>query len=146
MPHSTPSMSLWKLAGHPSRPIDEVIQWNCPRLGIVNAVSGCDCSSSCICQNPEVRSKVENIVQLALTMSPMHSLISFMEYLSICKWRLSCHKSWTILRPWPCFFGTQKMGEFLADHDRVKMPSFNHSSSVFLMNRLCSSGSLNCFQ
>ncbi len=26
----TPSISLWKLAGQPSSPMGEVIQWNCP--------------------------------------------------------------------------------------------------------------------
>ena len=55
----TPSMSLWKLAGQPSRPIGDAIQWNWPLPGIVKAVSCCDLSSNCICQNPEVRSRVE---------------------------------------------------------------------------------------
>jgi len=41
-------------------------------------------SSGCmgICQNPEVRSMVVKIVEPALPMSPMHSEMSFMEYLS----------------------------------------------------------------
>ena len=39
----------------------EVIQWNCPRFGIVKAVKGCDSGSSFICQNPEVRSRVVNM-------------------------------------------------------------------------------------
>ena len=61
----------------------EVTQWNCPFPGIVKAVSGWDFSSSFICQNPEVRSRVEKMVELALPMSLMHSVISFMEYLSM---------------------------------------------------------------
>ena len=36
-----------------------------------------------ICQKPEVRSMVVKMVELALPMSLMHSLTSFMEYLSV---------------------------------------------------------------
>jgi hypothetical protein len=49
----------------------------------VNAVSGYDSSSSFICQNPKVRSSVEKMDKFALPMSPIHSFISFMEYLLI---------------------------------------------------------------
>jgi hypothetical protein len=60
----------------------EVIQWNCPLFGMVNAVRGVDAGSSFIYQNPEVRSSIEKMDELALPMSLMHSLISFMKYLS----------------------------------------------------------------
>jgi hypothetical protein len=43
----------------------EVIQWHCPQFGIVKAVKGCDSGSSFICQNPEVRSKVVKMDELA---------------------------------------------------------------------------------
>jgi len=46
-------MSRWKLAGHPSSPMGDVIQWNWPLPGMVKAVSFCESSSNCICQNPE---------------------------------------------------------------------------------------------
>jgi hypothetical protein len=61
----------------------EVIEWNCPLFGIVNAVRGYDSGSSFICQNLEVKSSVENMDELALPMSHMHVLISIMEYLSM---------------------------------------------------------------
>jgi hypothetical protein len=51
---------------------------------MVKAVSGWDFSSSFICQNPEV----EKMPELALPMSLMHSVISFMEYLSMCEFWL----------------------------------------------------------
>ncbi len=107
---STPSIKGWKLAGQPSRTIGDVIQWYCPWPEIANAVRCCDFSSSCICQNPDITSRVEKRVELALPMSPIHSVISFMEYLSM--WELfSSRKSWTTRKPWPCFLGTQKIGE-----------------------------------
>jgi hypothetical protein len=46
-------------------------------------------------------------------MSPMHSVISFMEYLSIWEFWLSSLTSCTMRSPWPCFFGTQKMSELV---------------------------------
>jgi hypothetical protein len=49
----------------------------------VKAVRFWDFSSSYICQKPDVRRSVEKIVEFALPMSPMHSVISFMEYLSM---------------------------------------------------------------
>ncbi len=61
-------MSLCKLAGQPKRPIGDVIQWNWPLPGMVKAVNFCESLSSCICQNPEVRSKVVKIVESALQM------------------------------------------------------------------------------
>jgi hypothetical protein len=54
----------------------DVIQCNCPLPGMVKAVNFCESSSSCICQNPEVRSNVVKMVESALPMSPMHSVIS----------------------------------------------------------------------
>jgi hypothetical protein len=76
-------MSHWKEAGHPRSPMGEVIQWNWPFPRIAKAVSGCDVSSNFICQNPKVRSSVEKIFEFAHPMSPIHSVISFMEYLSM---------------------------------------------------------------
>ncbi len=76
-------MSLWKLAGQTNSPIGDVIQWNWPLPGMVKAVNFCESLSSCTCQNPEVRSKVVKIVELALPMLPMHSVISFIEYLAM---------------------------------------------------------------
>jgi len=99
-----PSPYCWKLAGHPRRPIGEVTQWYCPLPGMVNAVRGWESSSNCICQKPEVRSRVEKMVEFARPMSPMHSVISFMLYLSMCKWLFSSLKSCTIRRPRPCFW------------------------------------------
>jgi hypothetical protein len=37
---STPSMRHWNEAGHPSGPIRDVIQWNCPLPGMVKAMRG----------------------------------------------------------------------------------------------------------
>jgi len=51
---------------------------------MVKAVSGWDFSSIFICQNPEV----QKMLELALPMSLMHSVISFMEYLSMCEFWL----------------------------------------------------------
>ncbi len=67
----------------------EVTHANCPFPGIVNAVSGCESLSSFICQNPDVKSSVEKMVEFALPMSPMHSVISCMLYLSMWEWLLS---------------------------------------------------------
>jgi len=80
---STASMSRWKLAGQPSKPIGEVTHANWPFPGMVKAVRGCESSSNFICQKPEVKSSVEKMVEFALPMSPIHSVISFMLYLSM---------------------------------------------------------------
>jgi len=145
-PHSTCSINCWKLAGHPSWIMGDMIQWNWSHPGIMNAVNGCNSSSSFICQNLEVRSSDKKIVELACPLSQMHSLISFMEYLSVCEWRLSCRKSWIIWIPWPCFLGTQKMGELYREQDFLTTLSLSHSSRVWSMNWLCASSSLNCLQ
>jgi hypothetical protein len=100
-----------KRGWEPSSPIGEVTQWNCPVPSIVKAVSGWDFSFSFICQNPEVRSSIEKMLEFALPMSLMHSVISFIEYLSMWEFWLSSWKSCTIRSPCPCFFGTQKIGE-----------------------------------
>ncbi len=93
----TPSIKRWKLAGQPRSPIGDVIQWYCPFPGIVNAVRGWDFSSRCICQNPEVRSRVEKIVEFALPMSPMHSVSLRIEFCNKYKiyhyWMLCCPDS-----------------------------------------------------
>jgi hypothetical protein len=65
-----PSINLWKLAGQSRSPIGEVIQWYWPLPAMVKALSGCDFLSSCICQKPDVKSKVEKIVEFARPMSP----------------------------------------------------------------------------
>jgi hypothetical protein len=93
MLQSSPSMSRWILAGQPNSPVGDVIQWNWPLPGMVKAVSFCESSSNCICQNPEVRSSVVKMVESALLMSPMHSVISFIEYLSMWEFWLSSLKS-----------------------------------------------------
>ncbi len=129
-PWRTCSISFWKLAGHPSSPIGELIKWKCPLIGMVKAVRGCDSGSSFICQNPEVRFIVVKMDEFALPMSPIHSLISFMEYLLMWECWLSCLKSWTILSPWPCFLGTQKIGELYGEFDWRTNPNFSHSSRL----------------
>jgi hypothetical protein len=123
-------MIHWKEAGQPRSPIGDVIQWNWPFPGMVKAVSGCDCLYSFICQDPEVRSKVEKIRELARPMSPMHSVISFMEYFSIWEFWFNSRKSCTIQSPWPCFFGTQKIGELYSESDLWTTPNFSHFSRV----------------
>ncbi len=42
MSRSTPSMSLWKLAGQHKSPIGDVIQWNWPLPGMVKAINFCE--------------------------------------------------------------------------------------------------------
>ncbi len=143
---SAPSISHWKEAGHPSNPMGEVIQWNCSLPGIVKAVKGWYFLSNFICQNPEVRSKVDKILEFARPMSPMHSVISFMEYLSMCEFSLSSRKSCTIRSPCPCSLGTQNIGELYRESDLRTTPSFNYSSRVCSMNWWWASVILNCFR
>jgi len=87
---------------------------------MVNAVSGCESGSSFICQNPEVRSSVKKIEELALPMSLMHSLISFMEYLSMCECWFSCQKSCTILHS-----QYQPLIQGLLDELKIRESRFN---------------------
>ena len=108
------STSLWKLAGHPNSPIGLTIHSNCPMPGTVNAVKCLDCSSSGICQKPDVRSSVVKMVDPALPMSPMHSLMSFIEYLSSKEFAFNSLKSWTTLRL-PSFLGTMNNGLLYLD-------------------------------
>ena len=138
------SIKLWKLAGHPSKPIGEVIHSNCPSPWIVKAVAGFEFSSKSICQNPDVRSNVEKIVNLAQAMSPMHLLISFIEYLFMYECLFNSLKSWTIPRP-PSFFGTQNTGLLYNDWDLWMTPKFNYSVIFSSINGLWASGILNCF-
>ncbi len=86
-------MSRWKLAGQPSKPMGEVILWKCPFPGIVKAVSFCESSSSCICQNPQVSSSMVMMVELAWLMSLILSAISFIEYLSLWEFWFNSRKS-----------------------------------------------------
>jgi hypothetical protein len=81
-PLSTVSINLWNEAGQPNKPIGDVTNSNCPTPGMVKAVNFLCLGSNGICQNPDVKSKVEKIVDPDRPISPMHSLISFIEYLS----------------------------------------------------------------
>jgi hypothetical protein len=74
---STDSMSHWKLTGQPISPIGNMIQWHWPFTGMIKAVCCCESGSSCICQNPILRSKGETIVEFAHPMSSIHSIIFF---------------------------------------------------------------------
>jgi hypothetical protein len=69
------SISLWKLAGHPSSPIGIINHPYCQRPGNVKAIFGTEFECRGICQNPDLRSSVKKIVDLARSMSPMHSWI-----------------------------------------------------------------------
>jgi len=51
--------------------------------GTVKAVYGQALGCRIICQNAAVRSMVEKIVLLDQLILPIHSLMSFMEYLSV---------------------------------------------------------------
>ncbi len=123
-------MRSWKLAGHPNNPIGDIVLLNCPIPGTVNAVKCLLFSSKGICQNPEVRSSVEKIVDPALPISPMHSLIFFIEYLSSWLLGLNTLKSWTTLIP-PSFWGTRNMGLLYQDIEGWTMPSLSHSWTCF---------------
>ena len=66
----------------------------------------------CICQNPEVRSMVVKMLEFARPMSLMHSLTSFMEYLSV--WVL-CEASEILhdAQASPSFFGHTDDGGYV---------------------------------
>jgi hypothetical protein len=67
----------------------EVIEWNCPLPGMVNAVRFWESSSNCICQNPEVKSSVVKIMESACPMSQM--FIARLLYSSSCFcWEILC--------------------------------------------------------
>jgi hypothetical protein len=140
-----PSMSRWKLVGQLRRIMGEVIHWYCPWPGIVNTVSGWDFSSSCICQKPNVRSSIEKIVEFEQPMSPMHSVISFKEYLSMCEWLFNSRTSCTTQSPWPYFLGTQKIGELHNEFSHFTTHSLSHSSRDCSINVWWASRILNCF-
>jgi len=108
----------------------KVTQANYPLPGIVKAVKFFESSLNFICKIPEVKSSIE---KFALPMSPMHSVISFMLYLSICEWLLSSLKSWTILNPYPCFLGTRNRGELYREFVHLTTPKLSHSSNVASM-------------
>jgi hypothetical protein len=112
---STDSIRCWKLERQSNSPIGDVIQWYWPLNVMVNAVSCYGCGSSCISQNPDVRYSVSKIVELPHLMSPIHSAISFMEYLPMKEWLFSSQKSCTIWKTWPCFFGAKNIGELLKE-------------------------------
>ena len=121
----------WNDARHPSSPIGLVIHSNWPLPGTVKAVVWASSGCRGICQKLDVKSIVVKIVEPALPMSPMHSLISFIEYLSIWQWLFNSLKSCTILSPCPVFLGTQKIGELYRDCDCLTTPRFNHSCPWF---------------
>ncbi len=139
------SFILWKDAGQPNSPIGLMIHSNCPLPGIVKAVLWASFGCRGICQKPDVRSRVVKIVEFALTMSPIHSLISFMLYLSMWECSFSSLKSCTIFGPCPVFFGTQKIGELYIDCDLLTTPNLSLSVSNSSMKALCASGILYCF-
>ncbi len=106
-------------------PMELALAW------MVKAVNFCESSSSCICQNLEVRSKVVKIVESALQMFAntfgdfLHRVCVNMGVLVELPEFLNDPVSLALF-----FFGTQKMGEF----DLLTTPNFNHSSSVCSMN------------
>ena len=62
-------MRRWKEAGYPSKPMSEVTHSNCPWPWTVKAVRWLSFSSIGMLQNPEVRSMVAKMVDLASPMS-----------------------------------------------------------------------------
>ncbi len=145
MLRSTPSIGHWKLAGQPSNLIGDMIHWNWSWHGIAKAMSCCDFLSNCICQKPDVRSKVEKMVEFACPMSPMHSVISFIEYLSKSKWLLSSQNSCTTQSPSPWFLGTQKIGELYSELAHLTTLSWSHSSRDCSMKNWWASDIFICF-
>ena len=81
-PRHVSSIILWKEPGPPFSPMANTLYWYWPIPGTVKAVNCLDLASRGSCQKPEVRSMVEKMVDSDLPISPMHSLMSFMEYLS----------------------------------------------------------------
>ena len=126
MPLTTDSMSRWKLAGQPSRPIGEVTHWYWPMPGTVKAVYGRHLGSSNICQNPAVRSSVEKMWLPDRPICPIQPSMSCMEYLSTNVCLLSARKSCTSRTP-PVFFMTAKMGLLYLLRAASTTPSLIHS-------------------
>ena len=139
----TVSISLWKDEGLPSKPIGEVIHWNWPFPGRVKAVYGRDFGCSSICQNPAVKSIAVKMELPDFPISLMHSLTSFMEYLSTCVCAFRALKSCTRRTP-PFFFMTTNSGLLYFDLHGCTTPSFNHSATCFSTSSLWASGILNC--
>jgi hypothetical protein len=73
------------------------------------------------------------MVDFAIPMSPIYSLISFIEYLSMYEAMLSYLKLYTILRL-PSFFGTQTTGLLLDNWDL--WIRFKHSVTFSFRNGL----------
>jgi hypothetical protein len=80
----TISINLWNDPGAPSRPIGDAFYSICPNPGNVKAVYFRHSGFNIICQNPEVKSIVEKIVDPILPISSIHSWTSRIEYLSMC--------------------------------------------------------------
>ncbi len=97
--------------------------------------SRCVCGSSAwsgICQNSDVR---PSVVQ-------MHSLISFIECLSMWQSSVRSLKSWTICCPWRDFLRTQCISQQI--WCLTTLIIFRYSSSVSSMKSVCASGIRNC--
>jgi hypothetical protein len=118
------STRFWNEAGNSKSPNGLMIHSNCLKPDTVKAVKCFDCSSRGICQNPEVRSRVANMLDHVCQMSQIHSFMSFMEYLSSWLWSFNCLKSCTILRL-SSFFGTMNKGLLYLDLLGWMIPIFN---------------------
>jgi hypothetical protein len=103
------SIRHWKLAGQPSKPMGLVTHWNSPIPGTVKAVYGRALGCKIICQNPAVRLMVLKMALPDQPISPMHSLTSFIKYLSLYDWLVSAQISCTSLTL-PSFFIIANMG------------------------------------
>ena len=143
-PCTTFSISRWKLDGAPSRPIGVVTHWNWPFPGTVKAVYGLDLGWSSSCQNPAVKSMVVKRVEPDLPISPMHSVTSFIEYLSTKVSALRALKSCTNRIP-PFFFATAKRGLLNLLLVGWTTPILSHSATCFSTSTRWASGILNCF-
>ncbi len=144
-PQRTFSICLWKLAGHPSSPKGEVIQWNCPLLGMVKAVV--------------------ILVPVSSARIPKLDLVlwKWMCWLCRCPWCIYWSPSWSTCQcgsagwvagspeqSWVLegqgFLVIQNIGELYGELDWQTTPSFSHSSRLCSMNWVCASGKLNCFR
>ena len=81
-PNIASSTNLWNPPGQDLSPMADTNHSNWPIPGIVKAVYCRELFSKGICQNPDVKSKVEKIVEPARPISPIHSFTSFIQYLS----------------------------------------------------------------
>ena len=108
-PCTTVSISCWNDEGYPRRPIGDVTHWNWPFPGTVKAMYGRDFGWRSICQKPSVRSIVVKRQLPERPISPMHSLTSFIKYLSTWVSEFRARKSCTKWMPL-FFFATANIG------------------------------------